>query len=243
MADRCSEQLEAEPCVICLDPIEDPATLPCLHVFCFECIVTAVRSFSLSSCAVCRSPFSSLRHSGVEKTVVFPADPSRGGREEGAESRTALRRRTRRLRRNVYLRKLYARPLVQELGDEQLRWKDTSPEFYRQNPAALHPLIPFMHRDLRLFLPGTLANQLEQTLIDMFKSHAITSEQVRVYLDTYLGKFASHFLHEVKNYAQSIYELKKYDRLVQHRRRMVVMETRTVVDTDDVIHREEGELT
>ena len=240
MADGCIELQGAEPCVICLDPIQDPATLPCLHVFCFECIITAIRSFSLTSCAVCRSPFSWLQHSGVERPVVLPADHSR---MERVQSRVTLRRRTRTQRRNIYLRKLYARPLVQESGDEQLRWKDTSPEFYRQNPAALHTLIPFMHRDLCLFLPRPLARQLEQTLIDKFKSLAITSEEVTAHLETYLGKFASHFQHEVRNFARSVYELKKYDRLVQHRRRIVTRETVTLPCVNDVTDREEGELT
>ena len=242
MADKYTDRLEAEPCVICLDPIEDPATLPCLHVFCYECIVTAVRSFSLSSCAVCRSPFSSLRRAGAEEPVIFPAVLQQ--REESVPGAT-LSRRNRRLRRKIYLRKLYSRPLVQEVGDEHIRWKDTSPDFYRQNPAALHPLIPFMHRDLRLFLPSSLSKQVEQGLIDKFKLHAITSEEVTAYLETYLGKFASHFQHEVRNFAQSIYELNKYDRLVQHRRRIVVRERITIVisDTDDAIQGEEGELT
>ncbi|KAI6648446.1 E3 ubiquitin-protein ligase Topors-like [Oopsacas minuta] len=277
MCDEETHHVGTDPCVICLDPIEDPATLPCLHVFCFECIIIAAETFSLSRCAVCRTPFSTVRHRGTCEPVILPADHSEREPEERAGeevqvllTRSARRREDRRLmrnaRRNVYLRRLYSKPLV--WTDGLVRIKDTSPEFYRQNPAALHQLVPFMHRDLRLFLPSLLAKQLEQNLINKFKAHAITSETVNGYLKPYIGRFATHFLHEVRNFAQSIYRIKHYDRLVQYRRRHLptsqtlanndvtstevieiptinyVADTETIVipDCDDVIQIEEGEI-
>ena len=227
--DPVEEERETEPCVICLDPIEDPATLPCLHVFCFVCVVTAAETFSLSTCAVCRTPFSSVRHRGVDEPVLIPS--STGVAEESSpravsSHRDRRRRRDRRhrrsARRKIYLRRLFAQPLVEQCLDGAIGRKDTSPEFYKQNPAALHPLVPFMHRDLRLFLSSPQAKQLEKSLIEKFKQYDIKSRTVTEYLEPFLGRFAVHFQHEVRNFAQSICDQDKYDRLVLYQRRISI---------------------
>ena len=254
MCEKEVEQVEVgtDPCVICLDPIQDPATLPCFHVFCFECIIVGAQTFSLSRCAVCRTPFSTVSHRGIQEPVIHPAGHSqREVEEERTGTRIILTSQTRRredridmrsVRRNIYLRRLYSRPLVEEYTDGWVRIKDTSPDFYRQNPAALHQLVPFMHRDLRLFLPSPIARQLEQNLIQKFKSHSITSEAVNAYLQPHIGRFSPHFLHEVRNYAQCVYHMKKYDRMVRYRRRHLSTQPDIVPDSNQDTWVEEGEI-
>jgi len=52
-----AQQDDDSQCSVCLEGIDDPCLTPCGHVFCYECIVTSVRSLGASGkCPICREP-------------------------------------------------------------------------------------------------------------------------------------------------------------------------------------------
>ena len=52
----CTEAVEMERCLICLEPPREPTVLPCGHSFCTGC-VSELRAKGVSqACPLCRSP-------------------------------------------------------------------------------------------------------------------------------------------------------------------------------------------
>lgn len=63
-----------DPCAICFDFITDPATLPCNHIFCTNCLLTWSRT-GRSTCPMCRSPFTlETPVSNMTTSVTFMSD-------------------------------------------------------------------------------------------------------------------------------------------------------------------------
>uniref|UniRef100_A0A1Q3F7C9 RING-type E3 ubiquitin transferase n=1 Tax=Culex tarsalis TaxID=7177 RepID=A0A1Q3F7C9_CULTA len=117
-------------------------------------------------------------------------------------------------RRYIYHRKLHARPLADVNG----RLRECSASFYRENPAQIHRLMPWINRELIALCRG---NPSQVTLIledfpNLLMSHDITSPAFRERV-SYWGRARTiHFVHELLNFARSPYDMIGYDRCVQY---------------------------
>ena len=136
----------------------------------------------------------------------------------------------------VYQRRLYAIPLRDITG----RTRDISARFYRyvfcykhkeisnikkfffyifrENPAQLHRLMPWLNREIIWILdPSThLYSSTERQLQELLCTHDMTSRAFRANILGYFNGYTSHFIHELINFARSPYDMIGYDRNVQY---------------------------
>lgn len=117
-------------------------------------------------------------------------------------------------RRSIYDRDLWARAQPDLSG----RYRDCSPEFYRQNPAQMHRLLPFLNRELNVLLDGGARTMyIIEKIFDLLPQYSMTSTMFRSQIARLIGyRHAPHFCHELRMFASSPYDLVGYDRNVQY---------------------------
>ncbi|XP_055627226.1 E3 ubiquitin-protein ligase Topors [Toxorhynchites rutilus septentrionalis] len=117
-------------------------------------------------------------------------------------------------RRYIYHRHLYARPLPDING----RLRECSAAFYRENPAQIHRLMPWINREL-VALCLTNPNRVTQIMENIpneLMTNDITSSRFRAWLWSELRDRTDLFIHELLNFARSPYDMIGYDRCVQY---------------------------
>lgn len=91
--------------------------------------------------------------------------------------------------------------------------------FFRDNPAQTHRLIPWLNRELVVLLPPNNTNAIPQVLEEMREHlgiHDIQSREIHDYFVRYLHGRTDHFIHELYNFAISPYDIVSYDRNVDY---------------------------
>lgn len=91
-------------------------------------------------------------------------------------------------------------------------------EFYRENPAQIHRLMPWINRELVVLLceNSYQIQVIMDYLQELFTQYDITSSQFRAYFATFMGSRTDHFIHELLNFAKSPYDMMGYDRNVRY---------------------------
>ncbi|XP_017125902.1 E3 ubiquitin-protein ligase Topors [Drosophila elegans] len=122
-------------------------------------------------------------------------------------------------RRYVYDRKLYALPVSDSLTGHFREW---SARFYRNNPAQMHRLMPWIHRDIVCLLRNAAhsVSTVVQLMHDILPMTNILGPTFRRRLSPYLGERTSHFIHELFNFARSPFDMIGYDHVVQYSARV-----------------------
>uniref|UniRef100_A0A915KGV6 E3 ubiquitin-protein ligase Topors n=1 Tax=Romanomermis culicivorax TaxID=13658 RepID=A0A915KGV6_ROMCU len=138
-------------------------------------------------------------------------------------------------RRMIYERGLYVRPMrsdeqqapedVENSGDAGQSflidtYRDTSPEFYRENPAQLHRLLRWLHRELNVFFHGrpNQVNFICNYMCDLISRFDLRSDELRRRLRIIFRQYIDHFLHEFYHFARSPMEMDQYDRFARYER-------------------------
>ncbi|XP_017472994.1 PREDICTED: E3 ubiquitin-protein ligase Topors-like [Rhagoletis zephyria] len=117
-------------------------------------------------------------------------------------------------RRFIYDRRLFALPVCDITG----RFRESTARFYRDNPAQVHRLMPWINRDIVCLLRNTehdVSSLLERINESLLQTN-ILSPAFRRRLQPYLGTKTSHFIHELNNFARSPYDMIGYDRAVHY---------------------------
>ncbi|KAH8254987.1 hypothetical protein KR038_011896 [Drosophila bunnanda] len=122
-------------------------------------------------------------------------------------------------RRYVYDRKLYALPVSDSLTGHFREW---SARFYRNNPAQMHRLMPWIQRDIVCLLRNAAhsVGTVMQLMHDILPRTNILGPTFRRHLSPYLGDRTSHFIHELFNFARSPFDMIGYDHVVQYSARV-----------------------
>ncbi|XP_068145916.1 E3 ubiquitin-protein ligase Topors [Drosophila tropicalis] len=122
-------------------------------------------------------------------------------------------------RRYVYDRKLYALPVRDNLTGQFREW---TARFYRNNPAQMHRLMPWIHRDLVCLLRNMshTISAVMHVLHQLLTMNNILGALFRIRLTPYLGERTAHFIHELFNFARSPFDMIGYDRVVQYSARV-----------------------
>lgn len=115
-------------------------------------------------------------------------------------------------RRSIYMTNMwvYAPP------DMTGRYREVTPQFFRENPAARNRLVPWLNRELNALLSEN--TQQVMHLVDVIMEYLtrwhIRSRYFKRLLENYLTNKTDHFIHEFYNFMRSPYDMIGYDRHV-----------------------------
>ena len=141
------------------------------------------------------------------------ANPTQGSRVSAGNGWSRRRgRATSEFRRDLYLRNLYVDP--ESISDITGRYRDSSPAWYRTNPAQTHRLVPWLNRELNVLLEGSehQSDYVTQKVLQFIERFEIRSPEFHEKLLPYLANRTDHFQHEFYHYARSVYDMIGYDR-------------------------------
>uniref|UniRef100_A0A8C0F297 E3 ubiquitin-protein ligase Topors n=1 Tax=Bubo bubo TaxID=30461 RepID=A0A8C0F297_BUBBB len=93
------------------------------------------------------------------------------------------------------------------------RYRVISAEFFRRNPACLHRLAPWLHRELTVLLGarGPLANVVQRIIMSNVTRYDLDSQAFADELRPLLLNRTEHFLHEFIAFARCPFNLEAYD--------------------------------
>ncbi|KAF2894801.1 hypothetical protein ILUMI_11374 [Ignelater luminosus] len=161
----------------------------------------------------------------VPGNYVLPRYSSRFGRRYPRRASSATS-----FRRWVYMSNMwvYAPP------DLTGRYRDVTPHFYRDNPAARNRLVPWLNRELNALLREN--TQQVMHLVDVIMDHLtrwhIRSRSFKNLLSSHLENKTNHFIHEFYNFMRSPYDMIGYDRHIVYTDRPY-SPTYSISDHDD----------
>jgi len=139
-------------------------------------------------------------------------NPTQGRASAGNGWSRRRGRATSEFRRDLYLRNLYVDP--ESISDITGRYRDSSPAWYRTNPAQTHRLVPWLNRELNVLLEGSehQSAHVTQKVLQFIERFEIRSPEFHEKLLPYLANRTDHFQHEFYHYARSVYDMIGYDR-------------------------------
>ncbi|XP_072173052.1 uncharacterized protein [Diadema setosum] len=98
------------------------------------------------------------------------------------------------------------------------RFRDTSPHFFRENPAVTHRLIPWLRRDLGVLFNGNSDHVtfMTQYILSLLPNVDIQTEEFHNHLRPFLYGRTEHFIHEFTSFARSPHDMDTYDQMAQY---------------------------
>lgn len=118
------------------------------------------------------------------------------------------------VRRLVYEYRMYALPLTDSAGRE----RECSAEFYRENPAQIHRLMPWVSREI-MVLSNNITHRAEfiiSIIQNILPEYDISSQRFFDLLEPHLLDRTRHFVHEFLVFARSPYDMYGYDRYIRY---------------------------
>ncbi|XP_065070245.1 E3 ubiquitin-protein ligase Topors-like [Rhopilema esculentum] len=99
----------------------------------------------------------------------------------------------------------------------RVRYRDTSVEFFQNNPAIAHRLVPWILRDLKVILQRESDSSLVLHLIlSLLQRYPMESDEFYNQLLPYLHNNTRQFIRELISFASSPYDMRTYDSRVVH---------------------------
>lgn len=138
-------------------------------------------------------------------------------------------------RRGIYLNGLKAK----EPTTTRRRFRETAPEFFRDNDACTHRLVPWLNRELNAVLEGREDHvaYVMDLIMGLIKRYNIDSEEFYQHVYAFIGRHTRHFMHEFLMFAKSPYHMAAYDQHVTYEPSTDYVneqsETETIHHTDD----------
>lgn len=173
-----------------------------------------------------------LRHQGGA-TPITDAIPS--GPRERSSAPYRLRGSSF-FRLNIYLNNEWVQPIPDITG----RYRQSSPELYREQPALTHRLVPWVNRELAALVPSARIGVVLTEVMDLIERHLINSREFRRAMRPHLGSRTNHFVHEFYHFARSPYDMVGHDNAARYVRRYDVTladssESSSSEDSDAVV--------
>ncbi|XP_045595212.1 E3 ubiquitin-protein ligase Topors isoform X2 [Procambarus clarkii] len=151
-----------------------------------------------------------LRRQHPGRTHAIP-DAIPSGPRERRHSRYYLRGSSM-FRLSVYLNNVWVQPIADITG----RYRQSSPDLYREQPALTHRLVPWVNRELAALLPSSRIGVVLGEVMDLIERYAINSREFRRAMQEHLGRRTNHFVHEFYHFARSPYDMVGHDNAAQY---------------------------
>ncbi|MPC48948.1 E3 ubiquitin-protein ligase Topors [Portunus trituberculatus] len=110
-------------------------------------------------------------------------------------------------RLNIYLNNEWVQPIADITG----RYRQSSPQLYREQPALTHRLVPWVNRELAALLHSARIGIVLTEVMDLIERYPINSREFRRAVRPHLGSRTRHFVHEFYNFARSPYDMVGHD--------------------------------
>ncbi|KAG0714999.1 E3 ubiquitin-protein ligase Topors [Chionoecetes opilio] len=115
-------------------------------------------------------------------------------------------------RLNIYLNNEWVQPIADITG----RYRQSSPELYREQPALTHRLVPWVNRELAALVHSTRIGVVLTEIMDLIERYAINSREFRRAVRPHLGNRTNHFVHEFYHFARSPYDMVGHDNAARY---------------------------
>ncbi|KAH9366693.1 hypothetical protein HPB48_021194 [Haemaphysalis longicornis] len=92
-------------------------------------------------------------------------------------------------------------------------YRETSPRFYRDNPACTHRLVPWLNRELNALMTSqSSVRQVMDIVMWLILDYDIRHPAFAATLHCFLDQYAEHFVYEFYLFATSVHDMVEYDR-------------------------------
>ena len=119
-------------------------------------------------------------------------------------------------RHNIYYHNLF----VDESStvDSRNRVKECSPNWYRNNPAQTHNLVPWLDRELNALIEfdAHLIPRVIDLVVELIQLFNIQDKKFYEQMLRHIGEKTKHFQHEFYHFARSTYDIMEYDLSVRY---------------------------
>uniref|UniRef100_UPI00358EF2E5 E3 ubiquitin-protein ligase Topors-like n=1 Tax=Myxine glutinosa TaxID=7769 RepID=UPI00358EF2E5 len=108
---------------------------------------------------------------------------------------------------------LYRKCLWVKRVEDGGRYREVSAELFRQNPACLHRLVPWLKRELTVLFGECMCviNIVKDRIMSTISLYDLDRETFRQDLKPFIVHRTDHFLHELRSFAQSPFNIDAYD--------------------------------
>lgn len=92
-------------------------------------------------------------------------------------------------------------------------YRESSPRFYRENPACTHRLVPWLNRELNALMPSqSHVRYAMDVIMSLILDYDIRHPAFAAALRPFLAQNVEHFVYEFYLFATSVYDMVGYDR-------------------------------
>jgi len=207
-------------CPICLEYFSNKTLLnPCYHSFCYICI----KKWSKVSqqCPLCKQTYNfaifNIKDEYNFDKVYFgekeeeynknhkyslPFSSSSGHLNPSEKDEIEYRR-------EVYRQGLYSK---QTEKYNVLKENQTFIDYFSKNKAKFNRIIPWIERDLKAILHTQDIGTIRDFILSVLKTYDLNSEEAKIQIAPFLTTKTNHFIHELKCFINSPFNIKTYDR-------------------------------
>ena len=102
--------------------------------------------------------------------------------------------------------------------DSRNRVKECSPNWYRNNPAQTHNLVPWLDRELNALIEFDvhLIPRVIDLVVEIIQLFDIQDEKFHRQMLRHTGEKTKHFQHEFYHFARSTFDIMEYDLSVRY---------------------------
>jgi len=201
-------------CPICLEHFSNKTMLnPCYHAFCYICIKKW--SNVSQNCPLCKQSFDFAIYNIKDEynfDKVYFSEKEILNKKKNYY-RISSNEDDIEYRRNIYDKGFYAK---QTEKYKVLNENQTYLNYLTKNKAKFNRIIPWIERDLKAILRMDDIDIVRDYIIGVLKKYDLDSEQAREEISLFLNNKTNHFIHELKCFINSPFNIKTYDSQYQY---------------------------